>query len=277
MVAGTNVGGTTYDGLAVTSSYATFNLWNNVNVNCGSGTCGGGYGQLLLSLSNGPSGMYPVGPCVPKAAPSTPTTGGPGVVGDPQFVGLRGQSFQVHGVDGQVYNLIVDKDAGMRLNARFSFLTKGRCPATANPINCWSHPGSYLSEIGLWTAAGDRLVIVAGDYKTGFSSVTLNDAAVKAGAKAVQGKALRVVYTSAFSLHLTVGNFELVLENSDGFVNLVTVEVQQWSKLRSTHGLLGQTWRTSAPKGLDVKEVEGRIDDYAEADNELLGGRFLYQ
>ena len=51
--------------------------------------------------------------------PGTLTTGA-FVTGDPQFVGLRGQSFQVHGVDGAVYNII--SDASMQLNSRFTFL-----------------------------------------------------------------------------------------------------------------------------------------------------------
>ena len=44
----------------------------------------------------------------PLSGGSSSSTGrsGGSVVGDPQFVGLLGQSFQVHGIDGQVYNLI---------------------------------------------------------------------------------------------------------------------------------------------------------------------------
>ena len=32
------------------------------------------------------------------------------VVGDPQFIGLRGQSYQIHGVDGEIYNIVSDAD-----------------------------------------------------------------------------------------------------------------------------------------------------------------------
>ena len=42
------------------------------------------------------------------------------VSGDPSFCGLRGQLFQVHGLDGGVYNLI--SDAAFNLNSRFTFL-----------------------------------------------------------------------------------------------------------------------------------------------------------
>lgn len=41
----------------------------------------------------------------PAGAPAGSGSGS-GVLGDPQFVGLRGQSFQVHGIDGTVYSLV---------------------------------------------------------------------------------------------------------------------------------------------------------------------------
>ena len=48
-----------------------------------------------------------------------------------------------------------------------------------------------------------------------------------------------------------------------------------WSKL-SSHGLLGQTWRAPPQLGLDVSVLDGSVDDYAESDNELMGGGFVY-
>ena len=78
-----------------------------------------------------------------------------GVLGDPQFVGLLGQSYQVHGIDGAVYSLIAER--GLLVNARFRYLSSGRCPALASARNCWSHPGSYLGEVGAVSAEGGRL------------------------------------------------------------------------------------------------------------------------
>lgn len=105
---------------------------------------------------------------------STPPTAA-SVVGDPQFVGLLGQSFQVHGVDGAVYNLI--SDALVLVNARFRFLSEGECLHDAEGQRlfvCWSHPGSYLASLAIRTAAGDQLVIHAGAARLGFQSVLLN-------------------------------------------------------------------------------------------------------
>jgi hypothetical protein len=71
------------------------------------------------------------------------------IVGDPMSLGLRGQSYQVHGIDGAVYNLIFAED--LQVNSRFEFLTDGTCPVISGvPLhNCWSHAGSYLGAIGI--------------------------------------------------------------------------------------------------------------------------------
>jgi hypothetical protein len=196
-------------------------------------------------------------------------------LGEPQFIGLRGQSFQIHGVDGQVYNIIVD--AGMRVNARFVYLSDGRCPTVPSPANCWSHPGSYLGEFGVWTAASDRLVITSGDYNVGFAAVMLNEQRLQPAASTVHGLSLQLTFASAFSLRVTVGNFELTLKASDRFINLVGVRVLDWGRLRLAHGLLGQTWGTHAPREYEVAAIEGWIDDYAVSDNELLGDGFVFQ
>ena len=101
------------------------------------------------------------------------------VRGDPQFIGLLGQSFQVHGLDGAVYALISEQAA--QVNARFEFLTGARrCPTAqiaewddatpATAIQCWSHDGSYLSQLGFMTPSA-RLAIVAGPASSGFASV----------------------------------------------------------------------------------------------------------
>ena len=120
----------------------------------------------------------------PTSAPVVPvmsSTGVSRISGDPHFIGLRGQPFQVHGLHGTVYSLIVDDS--FSLNARFRFLGSGKCPnGTLQLVPlCWTHPGSYLSELGLRTPVGDRLVVVAGDAATGFQSISLNAESAESG------------------------------------------------------------------------------------------------
>ena len=216
---------------------------------------------------------------------STGRSSGGSVVGDPQFVGLLGQSYQVHGIDGAVYNLISDQAGALLINARFTFLTAGRCPTRVNATNCWTHRGSYLTEVGVVAPSGERLYIGSGAADDGFSMVSVDGVELAVGStyttatttkSAADGTGLTVTRPTAWTVEFAVGNFALTVENSDRFVNLVAVRVVEWDKL-SSHGLLGQTWRAPSTRGIDVAVVEGSVDDYAEADNELMGGGFVYQ
>ena len=199
------------------------------------------------------------------------------VLGDPQFSGLLGQSFQVHGVAGNVYNLISDR--GLVVNSRFVFLSSGVCPPAAASITslCWTHPGTYLGELAVVTADGDEVVVRSGSAAHGFDSVSLNGRVLSVGAdEKVAGPTttLLVARKSTHSLHIAAGNWRLVVENSDHFVNLARIAPVHWSAVSSSHGLVGQTWRRPAVAGDEVKEISGRVDDYVEMDGQLTGSRF---
>jgi len=96
------------------------------------------------------------------------------VTGDPQFRGFQGQEYQVHGIDGSVYNLITDQF--LQLNAEFTFLSRGVCTYYLRSIHsaCWSHPGSYISKIGILTSSGEQAMIQAGGSSIGFTAVIVN-------------------------------------------------------------------------------------------------------
>ena len=162
------------------------------------------------------------GPAFQSTSPESSSTAAARVIGDPQFMGLRGQSFQVHGIDGAVYNLIVDH--GMMLNARFRYLSAGRCAAFPGASNCWSHPGSYLGEIGVVSAGGAKLHVMSGSWQHGFDSVTLDGVVLSVGAN-TSAAGMDVALLTAYTLRVRVGNFDLLLENSDRFVNLVETRV----------------------------------------------------
>ena len=238
------------------------------------------------------------GSSVPATGSVSSSTAAISVLGDPQFVGLRGQSFQVHGIDGAVYNLIVDRqpvdgstetvnaatdtssssvESGLILvNARFRFLSSGRCPDISQPTNCWSHPGSYLGEVGVLSAASSRLHVVSGSWNVGFSTVTLNGQTLAVGSK-VTADGLSVHVMTNHSLSFSIGNFDLTLDNSDSFINIAEVRVHHWSAL-SSHGLLGQTWRAplKGSANTQLRHIEGEVDDYAEKNGELFGAQLVY-
>jgi hypothetical protein len=196
------------------------------------------------------------------------------VVGDPQFVGLRGQSYQIHGVSGEVYNIVSDAD--IQYNSRFVFLDQGACPTVngKKQKGCWSHPGSYLGELGLKTRAGDKIHLSTGDAKTGFAAVEVNGKALAIGDTVLLADNMGSV--SLNSTHLAsvqVGNWDFAFENSDMFVNQ-RVRVIDARGLRS-HGLLGQTWREATYPNA-IKYIQGQVDDYVIRDNDIFGDNFVF-
>lgn len=205
--------------------------------------------------------------CVKK--PPTPS-----VNGDPQFVGLRGQNFQVHGVSGEVYSII--SDPAMQMNSRFVFLNKGDCPVIngKKQANCFAHAGSYLGEIGIKTSGGDRVQIVSGPAASGFKSILVNGVAQKAGQVSDLAGGNVVAFNNSHLVTVQAGNFHLEFDNSDMFINQ-RVRVLDWSSLAS-HGLLGQTWRAKTYPSSAVKHIEGKVDDYVVAGKDLFGDKFLY-
>jgi hypothetical protein len=203
-----------------------------------------------------------------------PSGGGGTVTGDPQFVGLRGQNYQVHGVSGEVYNIVSDSD--LQYNSRFVFLSAGSCPVVhgRKQKGCWSHAGSYLGELGLKTRAGDKIHLVTGAAKHGFAEVTLNGKSLAIGESVLLADGMGSL--SRNSTHLAsvqVGNWDFAFENSDMFVNQ-RVRVLDSRSLRS-HGLLGQTWREATYPNA-VKYVQGKVDDYVIRDQDIFGDNFLF-
>ena len=213
-------------------------------------------------------------------------------IGDPTFVGFLGQRYQVHGIDGAIYAVL--SQATLAVNARFVFLSAGRCPTVDGVVstNCWSHPGSYFGALSFQTTAGDRLSISAGSADVGFASIMHDDqqVATKVGT-IVRGAALSLQVLSSHIVMVEVGNYRVTVENSDKFVNLVAVEVLNWRQLRSVdqpHGLLGQTYSmkkgtASRPAAVSAEQVlsahsvvDGDVDDYLIVSNDLFAVDFVY-
>ena len=210
--------------------------------------------------------------------------GSTGIVGDPQLIGLRGQSFQVHGIDQQIYNVITHTTH--QVNTRFGFLSKGACPpveivgAVKFHQNCWSHPGSYIIEAGLQQRIANETIqlrIVAGSAQQGFSSVTLNGRALSVPSvetfSADNVNVVSIDYSRSHSIVINSPLFRYEFDNSDMFLNQGTMANKQLNMLR-THGLLGQTWSAKS-NGTEIPYVEGLVDDYLVTDG-IFGKEFVY-
>ena len=223
-------------------------------------------------------------------------------MGDPQFSGFQGQSFQVHGIDGAVYNLLSERS--LSINGRFVFLDNGECPVLSTGVrvstNCWSHPGSYFGALSFVTGAGDKVVMQAGGAQVGIAAIAINGVAVdlNAAVAAASGSPLpgtssqlSVTVVNSHSVVIASGNYELTIDNSDRFLNLASVRVINWTQLVSVdqpHGLLGQTWTASSRRNMvkakqagrssmtATEVLQGDVDDYVISSEDLLDSDFPY-
>ena len=217
----------------------------------------------------------------PQSAPEGVVVAPGQIAGDPQFTGLRGQSYQVHGVPDEVFSIVSDVD--LQYNSRFVLLKKGDCPnIEGKPVDtpCFTHPGTYLGELAIETVAGDRVYIQAGSATAGFGRITLNDEDLLIGEhhalKAMEGRTPG--YVRLMSSHRVVvqaGNFWFEFTNSDMFVNQRVAMID--AKQETSHGLLGQTWSTVIyDASSTIPWIEGSVFDYAMADHQLFSHKFIF-
>lgn len=177
-------------------------------------------------------------------------------------------------MSGEVYNIVSDAD--LQYNSRFVFLDQGECPIIngRKQRGCWSHPGSYLGELGLKTRSGDRIHLIPGPAAEGFTSVKVNGQAVEAGQKVLLSDGLGSVSRNGTHVALVqIANWDFAFESSDRFVNQ-RVRVIDARRLRA-HGLLGQTWRDETYNN-PLKHIEGCVDDYVIRGRDIFGDNFLY-
>ena len=208
------------------------------------------------------------------------------ILGDPSFVGFLGQEYQVHGIDGMVYNLISSRS--LQLNALFVFHSAGRCPYTDQPrlnSNCWSHPGSYLGSIALQLRVEGvvhQLRVDSGDADAGFARVALDGTEVVVGDSAEvadENGSVQLSVRRSHSHELLVGTgpFSFTLHNSDRFINQairINLPVRTL-KAQGVHGLIGQTHTRKHHKGRTIPHIDGEVEDYNVRDG-LTGTDFVY-
>ena len=198
------------------------------------------------------------------------------ITGDPQFVGLRGQSYQVHGIDGAVYSII--SESNTQVNSRFVFLTEGQCPVVngERATNCWSHPGSYLGEISFQAVVDGKLhaaLLQSGSASKGFAGVQVDGKSLSVGDK-VEFGSFSVQMLSAYNVAVTTESFAFDLSNSDMFINQALRARVPLSQL-TAHGLIGQTHSLKTHSS-SLKYIEGEVDDYTIQDGDIFGTDFVY-
>jgi hypothetical protein len=240
-----------------------------------------------------------------------PTT--PAVVGDPQFTGLQGQQFQVHGMPDEFFNLITTPT--FQLNSRFTYIASGRCDY--NNTECWTHPGTYVDQLG-FMFPGINIKTVAGPHHKGLR-VWINDEEMHKSHKAVVMTTTTTTganTTDASASEVSISHphhdvlvvsfplYTIEVTNSDWFFNFNLVfhapEVLEAGRdmhyLHDSrphaatkpaylndvtvypsypmHGLVGQTWKNA--RYAAKRMYQGDIDDYMLLDHQLFSTQFLF-
>jgi hypothetical protein len=214
-----------------------------------------------------------------------------GVIGDPQFMGFIGQSFQVHGISNMVYNVL--SSPSIQYNALFRYLDAGKCrKGTA----CFAHPGNYFGDVGVTfsTSTGSvALLVESGPVDTGLT-LSINGTVMAVGDSATAG-----IYTisipNAFEAVIDSEEFSIRVQNSDLFLNQdVSIGaglMKQISAYKSVvksgdvaaaeellaklpHGILGQTWNVKTYNNR-WKHIEGQLFDYQVNDG-IMGTDFRF-
>ena len=209
----------------------------------------------------------------------TATVSTPSVLGDPQFVGLLGQRYQVHGIDGAVYSLI--SSAAEQVNGRFVFLDSGVCPVIDGKIaaDCWSHPGSYIGELSFQQRLVDgvvhRALVSAGSASSGYASVSADGQRLQVGESISLSSAFSVHYTSFHVVAVRAEHFSFQLTNSDHFINQQLTPLVPLRQLRGVHGLLGQTHSRKVYRSA-IQYIEGNVDDYCVMSGDMYGSENVY-
>jgi len=221
-------------------------------------TVGGGGGNAANLVTTTGSGSLEI--------TYTYTPAAPGAAGDPQIVGFQGQKYQIHGIPDEHFNLV--SAPTYYVNSHFVYMANGIC--NYNDTECFSHPGTYIDQIGVVTANGKgKLKLVAGSHDAGMVAY-LNDQPLSVGVRLSLGANDSYVHVISNSrVAVVLPDVAFTVANSDNFFNL-NAELTRGDLLRAgaqfvristtdaaaadkvisqaypealLHGLLGQTWR----------------------------------
>jgi len=221
--------------------------------------------EVMSSDMADPKMCHEVYSCSFKICPS-------GAFGDPQFTGLQGQQYQVHGRPDTLFNLISYQAKGFAVNSEFVYLAEGKCDY--NNTVCWSHPGTYFGKVGILLDNSVRVLVNSGAHKQGLT-VYINDKRQKPSDNAlVIGN--NIIHVQDYDrVEIRTPDFFITLVNSDMFLNMDVslLEKELLAQGRKSsfqapkdapNGLLGQTWQLKEyVSATGVKRpYKGTTDDY---------------
>jgi hypothetical protein len=162
--------------------------------------------------------VTPVGTAGGVGLVYSPTTGGSGL-GDPQFSGLQGQNFQFHGMADEVFSLVSSPE--LQLNSLFKFISSGTCDY--NNTVCWSHPGTYLGQIGIQFGS-QKVTLQSASHSAGLT-LLVNDKVITVSAHVhiyhgLNNQTMTIVYKQNDEVVISTNGLYFKIVNSDYFFNM---------------------------------------------------------
>jgi hypothetical protein len=221
-------------------------------------------------------------------SPSSSTgAGAGGISGDPQFVGFRGQSYQVHGIPGQIYDIV--STPRLQVNALFVFLSSGVCPREIKKAYCYTHPGTFLGEVGIRVrvdhAGGQRseettIRIEAGSWKSGLR-VYVNETLISVSSEFAvdlkhhnrplsHARLAQLLLASGAGVGPSASASAALVQQAEGedagdeLSNITSVEVlkQEWKEAQRLAALKVDPELAKAAGGLFDKKANSTGDDF---------------
>jgi hypothetical protein len=148
--------------------------------------------------------------------PSDGRCGGAPTHGDPQIGGFQGQSFQFHGLADEVFNLI--STPSLQVNGRFVYLSSGKCDY--NDTQCWSHPGTYIDQLG-FSFSSHRVKVIAGPHRVGMHIDMDGEKLAKGNYQFnTNGSDVTIHFKNRGTVQINTQQFVFNIFNSDTFFNM---------------------------------------------------------
>ena len=187
------------------------------------------------------------------------------VIGDPSFVGFNGEHYQVHGIEGKIFNLITAET--FQMNALFGLLEAGQTMTSAQmkraqsmniaarlnakktgkampaplPVTAaWSHDGTYLTEIGIKLGA-HQIQLIAGEYAQGLVATVDGRVITPSSTPIVFANGMSITLATAHAIDITHPLLSLTIANSDKFFNIDAAALSLTADVSKINGLLGQS------------------------------------
>jgi len=211
--------------------------------------------------------------------------------------GLQGQQFHFDGASNHAYNLITTHT--VQINGQLTHLEKAMGPCNFTETPCFSHAGTYITELGLSIASipsTTQLRLVSGSHTSG---VGIN--IIENGVERPLHLKRRLILTTNDQYHASILRvnvntivintlfFKMTVTNSEGFLNLA-ISMHDDNLMRHgaakmiicagdlsgkdgaamiggpayptvpIHGVIGQTWKNAVYCGAHL--YEGEWEDY---------------